>query len=104
MTSPFWRDGLFRRFGSLIEIEICGARVLVPDNNTLLRCIQYVNTQAVASGKYCWNGDCANCEVVVRQAEGVARRALACRTSASNGMIVSEVGPALQADLLIPAE
>ena len=100
MTSPSWADGVFRRFDSLIEIEICGSRVLVPDNNTLLRCIQFVNTDAVASGKYCWNGDCANCEVIIRQGEGLARRTLACRTSACHGMIVSEVGPALKADLL----
>ena len=104
MTSPSWADGLFHRFETLIEIEICGTMVLVPNNNTILRCIQFINTKAVASGKYCWNGDCSNCEVVVRQGEGVARRALACRTSACPGLVVSEVGPHLQADLLVPNE
>ena len=104
MTSPPWADGLFRRFDELIEIEICGTRVLVPDNNPLLSCIQFINTQAVSSGRYCWNGDCTNCEVVVSQGEGVARRALACRTSACRGMIVSDVGPELRADLQIPTE
>jgi len=104
MTSPQWADGLFRRYDELIEIEICGTRVLVPGNNTVLRCIQFINSQAVASGRYCWNGDCANCEIVVRQNQGIARRALACRTSACPGMVVSEVGPDLKADLQLPGE
>jgi hypothetical protein len=34
---------IFEPFERLIEIEICGARREVPENNTLLRCFQYLS-------------------------------------------------------------
>jgi len=54
---------IFEPFERLIEIEICGERREVPENNTLLRCFQYLSIDTVSYGDFCWNGDCANCQI-----------------------------------------
>ena len=54
---------IFEPFDKLVEIEICGERREVPENNFLLRCFQYLSMETVSYGDFCWNGDCANCRV-----------------------------------------
>src|SRR5262245_49050594 len=54
---------LFEPFDGLIEIEVLGRRVEVPDNNCLLRSLQYVAGDSIAYGRFCWNDECGNCEV-----------------------------------------
>jgi len=78
---------IFEPFERLIEIEIQGKTVCVPENNTLLRCFQYLSMETVSMGDFCWNGDCANCQVWL---EGVAKEkpVLACRTKVEEGMKV----------------
>lgn len=76
---------IFEPFERLIEIEIEGKIVQVPENNTLLRCFQYLSMETVSMGDFCWNGDCANCQVWL---EGAAKEkpVLACRTKVIEGM------------------
>ena len=76
---------LFEPFEKLVEIEISGEMRRVPENNTLLRCFQYLSMETVSLGDFCWNGDCANCQVWL---EGTAKEkpVLACRTKVSPGM------------------
>jgi NADH dehydrogenase/NADH:ubiquinone oxidoreductase subunit G len=78
---------IFEPFERLIEIEIQGKTVCVPENNTLLRCFQYLSMETVSMGDFCWNGDCANCQVWL---EGAAKEkpVLACRTKVEEGMKV----------------
>ncbi|MGI8495456.1 MAG: 2Fe-2S iron-sulfur cluster-binding protein [Pyrinomonadaceae bacterium] len=76
---------IFEPFENLVTIEIRGARVEVPENNTLLRCLQYLSMETVSMGEFCWNGDCANCQIWL---EGGAKDkpVLACRTKVEPGM------------------
>ena len=76
---------IFEPFEKLIEIDICGKTVEVPENNNLLRCFQYLSMETISMGDFCWNGDCANCQVWI---EGMAREkpVLACRTKVLEGM------------------
>lgn len=76
---------IFEPFENLVTIEICGARVEVPENNTLLRCFQYLSMETISMGEFCWNGDCANCQIWL---EGGAKDkpVLACRTKVEAGM------------------
>jgi NADH dehydrogenase/NADH:ubiquinone oxidoreductase subunit G len=76
---------IFEPFEKLIEIEILDKTVKVPENNTLLRCFQYLSMETVSMGEFCWNGDCANCQVWL---EGAAKEkpVLACRTRVEEGM------------------
>ena len=70
---------IFEPFEKLIEIEILGEKFLVPENNSLLRCFQFLSMEIISHGDFCWNGDCANCQVWLED-EGKEKSALACRT------------------------
>ena len=76
---------IFEPYERLIEIEICGERREVPENNSLLRCFQFLSMETVSYGDFCWNGDCANCQVWL---ENTARDkpVLSCRTKVQEGM------------------
>lgn len=75
----------FEPFDRLIEIEVFGENVFVPENNSLLRCFQYLSVRDVSLGDFCWNGDCANCQVWVAE-NGNDKPALSCRTKVTEGM------------------
>lgn len=76
---------IFEPFEKLIEINILDKTVEVPENNTLLRCFQYLSMETVSMGDFCWNGDCANCQIWL---DGTAKEkpVLACRTKVEKGM------------------
>lgn len=76
---------IFEPFEKLVEIEILGEVREVPENNYLLRCFQFLGLETISYGDFCWNGDCANCQVWL---ENTAKEkpALACRTKAQSGM------------------
>ena len=87
---------LFHPYEKLVEIEVLGHRVQVPDNNTLLRCFQYLSLQTISYGDFCWNGDCTNCQVWFRRedAEDVADKpVLSCRTQVREGMVITRMSP-----------
>ncbi len=76
---------IFEPFERLIEIEILGERYAVPENNTLLRCFQFLAMENISHGDFCWNGDCANCQIWLEN-DGREKLALACRTKVSEKM------------------
>ena len=86
---------LFEPFEKLVEIEILGKQCSVPENNTLLRCFQYLSIETVSLGDFCWNGDCANCQVWL---EGAAKEkpVLACRAIVSEGMKIVRVSKEIE--------
>ena len=76
---------IFEPFDKLIEIEICGAVREVPENNSLLRCFQFLSMETISYGDFCWNGDCLNCQVWL--ANGDKEKAvLSCRIKVEEGM------------------
>ena len=76
---------IFEPFERLVEIEIAGARRAVPENNTLLRCFQFLSMETISYGDFCWNGDCLNCQVWIKNGEK-EKGVLACRTKVEEGM------------------
>ncbi len=78
-------NDIFEPFDKLIEIEICGERREVPENNTLLRCFQYLSMETISYGDFCWNGDCANCQVWLEDVDK-SKPFLSCVTKVSEGM------------------
>ena len=77
---------LLEHYDRLIRIVILGRIFDVPDNNLLLRQLQYL-CEDIGYGKYCWNGECRYCEVHYRrEAEGPEQSALACRIKGQEGM------------------
>ncbi len=88
MTAP---TTLFRPFTRLIRIAILGREFEVPENNTLLRCFQYLAPEPVSYGRFCWNEDCQYCRVAFDLGEGSASRAaLSCKLMAQERMRITE--------------
>jgi hypothetical protein len=97
---------LYEPFERLIEITILGRIFRVPENNLLLRQMQYVAPD-IGSGRYCWNGECRYCEVEYRGDTGSTLPALACRMKGLEGMKVTKLALEIKynmADALAAAE
>lgn len=76
---------VFRPYDRLIDIEICGEARSVPENNSLLRCFQFLAVESISYGDFCWNGECLNCQVWLASGER-EKAVIACRTDVEPGM------------------
>ncbi len=76
---------VFQPYDRLIEIEICGEKREVPENNTLLRCFQYLAVDSISYGDFCWNGECLNCQVWIDNG-GKEKALISCRANVAEGM------------------
>jgi NADH dehydrogenase/NADH:ubiquinone oxidoreductase subunit G len=76
---------IFEPFDKLVEIEICGETREVPENNSLLRCFQFLSMETISYGDFCWNGDCLNCQVWIKNGEK-EKAVMSCRTKVEEGM------------------
>jgi hypothetical protein len=93
---PALDPDLFAPFERLVEIEVLGRSVRVPERNRLLRCFQYLSIETISYGDFCWNGDCTNCQFWYREAGGAEaqdRTALACRFDVREGLVVTRLDP-----------
>ena len=99
MEDVEWREGLFEVFDRLVEIEICNQKAKVPENNKLLRCFQFLKTETISIGEYCWNGDCVNCQIWYQAEGGEIKGALACRMYVKEGLVITNVSESLKGDL-----
>ena len=85
---------LFAPYERLVEIEVLGRRVRVPERNRLLRCFQYLSIETISYGDFCWNGDCTNCQFWYHergQTRAQDKTALACRFDARDGLVVTRL-------------
>ena len=81
----------YEPYEKTIAIRILGREFQVPENNLLLRQMQFV-AEDIGYGRYCWNGECRNCEVQYRRDEnGPDLPALACRLKGVPGMCVTKL-------------
>ncbi len=78
-------DDIFESYDRLVEITINGRLAKVPENNTLLRCFQYLSIESISYGEFCWNGDCLNCQVWVLK-DGKEKPLMSCRAIVEEGM------------------
>lgn len=94
---------VFEPFERLVRIEICGREFDVPENNSVLRCLQYLSIETVSRGDLCWNGDCLNCQVWIDRGDGREKGVISCRTQIAEGMkiirVTSEIESLLSAHL-----
>jgi hypothetical protein len=81
MTLP----DIFQPFDRLIEIDILGTKYMVPENNTLLRCFQYISMESISYGDFCWNGECLNCQVWLQNGDK-EKAVMACRQIVAENM------------------
>jgi hypothetical protein len=76
---------IFQPYDRLIEIDVLGIKYMVPENNTLLRCFQFLAMENISYGDFCWNGECLNCQVWLRIGEK-EKAVMACRTIVHENM------------------
>ena len=89
MTAP---STLFHPFTRLVKITILDKEFEVPENNSLLRCFQYLAPEQVSYGRFCWNEDCQYCRVTFDLGDGsTTRTALSCKLTVQESMRVKEV-------------
>ena len=84
MNLDHYKD-IFEPFEKLVEIEIGGEMREVPENNSLLRCFQFLSMETISYGDFCWNGDCLNCQVWLKNGTN-EKAVLSCRTKVEEGM------------------
>lgn len=64
----------------------------MPEENFLLRSLQYLDPEGVAYGRFCWNEDCQYCRVTYDMGEGTASHvALSCKLMVQPGMRITDV-------------
>jgi hypothetical protein len=87
----------YEPFERLVKVTIEGRTFEVPENNILLRCVQYIVDEDVVPGRFCWNNECGNCEMSLQQRdESQTRRARGCQTEVGDGMTLTELTPELK--------
>jgi hypothetical protein len=83
---------LFSPYSRLIKITLLDRVVEVPENNVLLRCLQYLAPEPISYGRFCWNEDCQYCRVSYDMGDGTKERAaISCKLMVEEGMRVKEV-------------
>ena len=86
---------IFEPYENLVEIEICGEKYEVPENNTILRCLQFISLQTISYGEFCWNGDCLNCQVWIKSGEK-EKAVIACRAKVEEGMQIVKMNEEIE--------
>ncbi|HKR13692.1 MAG TPA: hypothetical protein VJT15_16630 [Pyrinomonadaceae bacterium] len=88
-------------YEKLIDVEIVGRKVAVPEKNRLLRCFQFLSINTISYGDFCWNGDCSNCQIWYHtkgQDERNDRPALSCRLVCEEGMVITKLSHHIKLD------
>lgn len=84
MTAP---STPFCPFTRLVKITILGTEFEVPEENPVLRCFQYLASEEVSYGSFCWNEECQNCRVTFDLGdESPNREALSCKLMVRESM------------------
>lgn len=80
---------LYEPFERFVEIEFMGRRCDVPENQCMLRCFQYLSSETISYGKFCWNNDCGNCECqVILPGQSEPQTLRMCQTRVQEGIRV----------------
>ncbi len=83
---------LFRPFDKLVKIAIGDKEFEVPEGNMLLRDFQYLASEDISYGRFCWNEECQYCRVSFNLGPDTPERvALSCKLMVQDGMRVTEV-------------
>ena len=89
---------IFQPYEKLIEIDILGTRHMVPENNSLLRCFQFLAMENISYGDFCWNGECINCQVWLQNGDK-EKAVMACRTTVAEGMKIVRLADGIDLEL-----
>ena len=85
----------YGKFERLLHVSVLGRQLEMPENNTILRGLQFVAPHLIPYGRFCWNGDCKNCFVTIRNGD-CESIGLACELDVSDGMDVTSASTEIQ--------
>ncbi len=85
---------MFEPYELLLRINILGKDHDVPENNSILRCLQFLEIEKISDAELCWNGECLNCQVWLKSDEG-EKAVIACRTKVKAGIEISRLSDAI---------
>jgi NADH dehydrogenase/NADH:ubiquinone oxidoreductase subunit G len=90
---------LLEPYDHLVKIEILGRVFEVPAGNLLLRQLQFLSDE-IGYGRYCWNGECRDCQVECERPEGKGRHwIMACVAKGYDGMRITRLSPEIRGSL-----
>ena len=81
---------LFGDYQKLLQVDVLGRTVEMPEENKLLRGFQFALPETISYGRFCWNGSCNNCTVTVRTGP-CESKGQACTMDTCDGMQVTPV-------------
>ena len=88
---------IFAPYEKLIEIEILGEKRMVPENNSLLRCFQFLAMESISDSNLCWNGECLDCQVWIQNGDK-EKAVMACRTTVTENMKIVRMAEGIDLD------
>lgn len=94
MNDDYFKD-IFEPYERLVTVYICGAEHMVPENNTILRGLQYLDMDRISDAELCWNGECLDCQVWIENGDK-EKAVMSCRTNVNDGMVIARISEALQ--------
>ncbi len=84
-------------FERLVRVTVDGCEIEIPENNSILRGLQYLAPEDISVGRFCWNEHCHTCLIEYDLGEGTEKRtAHACRLVALPGMRIAPLTPELK--------
>jgi hypothetical protein len=86
---------MFEPFDRLVKIKLLGAAREVPENNSILRGLQYLDMEAISYGDFCWNGECINCQVWIKNGDK-EKAVISCRTNVEEGMEIVRLSEGME--------
>lgn len=99
MNKQDLRD-IFEPYERLVTIKLCGVSQEVPENNSILRGLQFLDMEAISYGEFCWNGECLNCQVWIKTGDK-EKAVMACRTDVYEGMEIVRLSEEISSELTI---
>jgi predicted molibdopterin-dependent oxidoreductase YjgC len=88
---------LFRPFEKLVKITVKDRVVEVPENNMVLRALQYIAQENIAYGRFCWNEECQYCRITYDMGEGTpSHTAISCKLMVVEGMRITQMDTELR--------
>ena len=95
------KSDLLDPYEKLVNVEILGKQVQVPEKNRLLRCFQYLSLNSISYGDFCWNGECTNCQIWYHEKGQTAtndKPTLSCRADVVEGMVITKLSQFIHLD------
>ena len=86
---------IFEPFEKLVKIKICGTDRSVPENNSILRGLQFLDMETISYGDFCWNGECLNCQVWIKNGDK-EKALIACRADVEEGMEIVRMSEGME--------